>query len=78
MAELLPALAETLRERLKVIQDRGFYHRDPEGHLESLKSVSARIEDLESRLPADIDPMLRHYLDRRSYDKALAWIEDNG
>jgi hypothetical protein len=68
------ALAETLRERLAVIADREWFNRDPAGHLEALKSVSERIDRLAPALPAPVDPQLRHYLDRRSYDKALAFL----
>lgn len=68
------ALAETLRERLSVIANREWFNRDPAGHFEALKSVSERIERLASALPAPVDPQLRHYLERRSYDKALAFL----
>jgi len=77
MADPLPTLAEALRERLLVIQDRDFYRSDPGAHLEALKEVSSRIHELQAALPANTDPMLQHYLERRSYDKALAWIEDS-
>ena len=68
-------LAGALRERLDVIGDRAFYQRDPAGHLEALKEVSERIEALQKHLPTPVDPQLKHYLERRSYDKALALLE---
>jgi predicted component of type VI protein secretion system len=68
------ALAEALRKRLAVIADRGWYARDSAGHLEALKSVSERIERLSATLPSPVDPQLRHYLERRSYDKALEFL----
>lgn len=68
-------LAEALRERLRIIADREFYSRDPEGHLEALREVSENIEALAAQLPAPVDPNLAHYLQRHSYDKALAFLE---
>jgi hypothetical protein len=49
--------------------------RDAAAHLESLKAASERIATLQTQLPAPIDPQLAHYLQRCSYDKALAFIE---
>jgi hypothetical protein len=68
------ALAEVLRKRLEVIADRDWFARDSAGHLEALKSVSERIERLSAALPSPVDPQLRHYLERRSYDKALEFL----
>lgn len=34
----------------------------------------ARIEDLRRQLGDNADPMLRHYLERRSYQKALDFL----
>ncbi len=69
------ALAEALRARLRVIADRESYQRDVAAHLGQLQAVSERVVELQSRLPRPLDPMLAHYLERCSYDKALAWIE---
>jgi hypothetical protein len=68
------ALSVALRERLSVIGDREWFARDASGHLEALKAVSIRIELLADALPKPVDPQLRHYLERCSYDKALAFI----
>lgn len=67
-------LSSALEKRLELIADRAFYARDPDAHLEALRKVSTDILEIQQELPSDIDPMLRHYLDRRSYDKALAWL----
>jgi hypothetical protein len=40
-----------------------------------LQTVSAKIESLGAALPKPIDPRLAHYLQRRSYDKALEFLE---
>jgi len=78
MAALPPlysSLARALRERIAVIGDRDFYQHDPAGHLERLKAISAEIIALQQQLPPPVDPKLAHYLERCSYDKALAFIE---
>jgi hypothetical protein len=69
------ALAAALRERLAVIGDRQAYARDPEAHLERLKSASEQITRCAKELPQPIAPDLAHYLQRASYDKALVWLE---
>ena len=76
MAHDLAPLAASLRERLEVIADHDHRDRDQAGHLQRLIDVSARIDSLINTLPSkELDPQFRHYLERRSYDKALAWIE---
>jgi hypothetical protein len=70
----LTELAAALRERLAVIGDEES-RRDPNRHMERLREVSDRIERLEQSLPPKIDPQLRHFLQRRSYSKALELLE---
>jgi hypothetical protein len=70
----LTALAEALRERLAIISDEAS-RRDPDRHTERLREVSEKIERLEQSLPSRIDPELRHFLQRRSYTKALELLE---
>jgi hypothetical protein len=43
--------------------------------MERLKEVSQRLEKIEQELPAALDPQLRHFLQRRSYSKALEYLE---
>ena len=74
MDKILSDLAATLRERLAIIGDEES-RRDPARHTERLRTVSERIEDLEQQLPPKIDPQLRHFLQRRSYSKALELLE---
>ena len=71
----LTALAAALRERLSIIGDEAS-RRDPERHTERLREVSEKIERIEQSLPSKIDPHLRHFLQRRSYSKALELLED--
>ena len=68
-------LAAALRERLAVIADRTAYELDPQEHLRRLQRVSEQIVNLQDYLPTPVDPQLAHYLQRCSYDKALAWLE---
>ena len=70
----LEELASALRERLSIIADEES-RREPGQHTERLRFVSERIERLERTLPAQIDPQLRHFLQRRSYSKALELLE---
>ena len=77
MDVMLTELAAALRERLAIIADEES-RRDPDRHTERLRAVSERIEDLERRLPPKTDPELRHFLQRRSYSKALEALEAAG
>lgn len=68
-------LIQALRQRLTVIGDRAWYARDAAGHLAALTEVSQTIVSLSEALPKPVDPRLAHYLQRCSYDKALAFLE---
>jgi len=74
MEEAMLDLAEALRERLAVIRDEQS-RRDEATHIERLKAVSEKIEKLQSKVPQPINPRLAHYLERKSYDKALEYLE---
>lgn len=67
-------LAAALRERLAIVADAES-RRDPQKHMERLQEVSARINQLASELPLPVDPQLKHYFQRCSYDKALEFLE---
>lgn len=67
-------LAQALRERLSVIQDEES-RRDHTKHIDRLRAVSEKIDRLQESLPPSTDPRLKHYLDRKSYDKALEYLE---
>jgi len=74
MENALVDLREALRERLAIIRDeksRG----DEEAHMARLRVISEKIDRLQSTLPQPLDPRLAHYLQRRSYDKALEFLE---
>jgi len=41
----------------------------------NLVPLFTRLDDLASRLPRDTDPNLRHYLQRKSYEKARLFLQ---
>jgi hypothetical protein len=67
-------LREALRERLAIIRDDES-RRHIEAHMARLRVISEKIDKLAAALPRPIDPQLAHYLQRKSYDKALEFIE---
>ena len=74
MNEEFAELAGALRERLTIIGDEES-RQDPDRHMARLQDVSQRLESLEDRLAGKLDPQLRHYLQRRSYTKALEHLD---
>ena len=74
MQEIFTELAAALRERVAIISDEES-RQNAERHMERLQNVSEKIEQLESQLPPKIDPQLRHFLQRRSYSKALEYLD---
>lgn len=68
------ALEAALRERLEVIADREHCQHDPAGHLARLQSASERVVALGKEIAGNADPRLMHFLERCSYDKALAFL----
>jgi hypothetical protein len=74
MENAIVDLREALRERLAIIRDeksRG----DEEAHMARLRVISEKIDKVAAALPRPVDPRLAHYLQRRSYDKALEFLE---
>lgn len=74
MQDVMFDLATALRERISIIRDEDS-RRHPEKHMARLQTVSAKIDNLQAALPPSIDPRLAHYLQRRSYEKALELLE---
>jgi hypothetical protein len=74
MESVLADLSQALRERLTIIHDEQS-RRNPDVHMARLRTVSEKIDQLQAALPQRIDPRLAHYLQRRSYEKALEFIE---
>ncbi|MDP9100453.1 MAG: hypothetical protein M3N48_15890 [Verrucomicrobiota bacterium] len=76
MDAALTNLAAALRERLAIISDEQS-RANPDHHIERLRNISEKIERLGQSLPPSVDPQLRHFLQRRSYSKALDLLETN-
>jgi hypothetical protein len=76
MEDVSRDLASALRERLALIRDEES-RRDKARHIARLKEVSEKIDKLEAALPQPVDPRVAHYLERKSYDKALEYLESN-
>ncbi len=74
MEKVIVDLTAALRERLTIIGDESS-RRAPEAHTARLRAISEKIERLEAALPKPIDPQLAHFLQRKSYDKALQLLE---
>jgi hypothetical protein len=74
MENVIVDLAKALRERLAIIRDEES-RRDRHAHMARLQAVSDQIDSLQAALPRPLDPQLAHYLERRSYDKALEFLE---
>jgi hypothetical protein len=67
-------LIAALRERLAIIADEKS-RLAPDQHMAKLKKISEKIDALQAALPRPMDPQLEHYFQRRSYDKALEFLE---
>jgi hypothetical protein len=74
MEKVIVDLVAALRERLAIIADEAS-RCDKGKHIARLRTVSEKIDNLQAALPRSIDPRLAHYLQRRSYDKALEFLE---
>ena len=74
MENALVDLRDALRERLAIIRDEES-RRDAQAHMARLSAVSEKIDKLTATVPRPLDPQLAHYLQRRSYDKALEFLE---
>src|SRR5438552_16574350 len=68
-------LREALRERLEIIHDEES-RRDEEKHTERLRAASEKMAKLAAALRHPIDTHLANYLQSRSYDTALYYIEN--
>jgi hypothetical protein len=71
----LDQLRQLLQERIDVIADHAFRERDAAAHLNRLREVSEAIAAIHERCRGALPPRLAHYLERASYQKALAYLE---
>ena len=74
MESALADLAHALRDRLTIIHDE-HSRRNPDVHMARLRAISEKIDKLQAALPQRVDSRLAHYLQQRSYEKALEFIE---
>lgn len=72
------ALHAAVKTRLDIVSDHAFRDRDATAHLAALKLAASHLDDLITQLPPETNPTLRHYLERQSYLKAIAWLEESG
>jgi hypothetical protein len=77
MENTVADIIAALRERVVIIRDETS-RRDPEKHIARLRTISERIDQLQAALPEPVNPQLAHYLQRKSYDKALEFLEGTG
>ena len=75
MNDELTKLASLLETRLAVIADHELRDRDPDEQLRQLQEVSGQIAEMHASLEGKIKPRLAHFLESRSYQKALDWIQ---
>ncbi len=73
--ETMNQLRHLLRARLDVISDHAFRDRDAAAHLARLREVSEAITVIHAHCKGTLAPRLAHYLERASYQKALAFLE---
>lgn len=71
-------LEAALRRRLDIVADHALRDRDPKAHLEAIKVAHRELERQIASLPAGTDPRLLHFLERQSYEKALAFLSGSG
>ena len=69
-------LEHLLKERLNVIADHALRDRDPAAHLEKLREVSTALDQEYEALRSGLPARLNHFMQSRSYQKALAFIEE--
>ncbi len=71
----LNQLRQLLQERINVIADHAWRDRDAAAHLARLREVSESISAIHERCQGALPARLAHYLERASYQKALAFLE---
>jgi hypothetical protein len=70
----MSGLEEQVYEALKAL-DRSVKSLSTQKPPPDLLPLLRRIDELGSQLPPGTDPQLLHFLQRRSFEKALLWLE---
>lgn len=73
--DFLQQARDALTELMQVIGDTEARQRDAAAHAVRLSAKMKRVSELQSQVGEGAPPMLKHYLERRSYAKALALLE---
>ena len=68
------SLQAALRKRLDIVADHELRDRDPAAHLEAIKAAHRELETQIAALPPGTDTRLLHFLERQSYEKAVAFL----
>lgn len=76
MRQHLKLLHSLLEERLRIVADRERYLENPSAHLHALMEKSQELTTLFDAVRNTLDPMLVHYFERQSYQKALDWMAE--
>lgn len=71
MTEIERELLDTLVELERLAAEMPSKNPKPD-----LKPIFARVEDLAKKLPPGTDPQLLHFLQRKSYQKARAFLQE--
>ena len=74
MNDKLQEIAQLLEQRTAVIANHHLRDRDPDAHLDQLRSVSEALVAAHREVESSIDPRLNHFLTQCSYEKALEHI----
>ncbi len=77
-SEFTLQLGSLLERRLAIIADQNLRERDPTAQLNQLRLVSEELTAMYEQNKATLPPRLKHYLERASYQKALAWLKGEG
>jgi hypothetical protein len=70
MSILESDLLEVLGELEEAVRSMATANPKPD-----LLPLFARLENLTAQLPSGTDPSLRHYLEKKSYQKARLWLQ---
>lgn len=73
--EEMEKLRHLLKKRIDVIADHAWRERDPAAHLDRLCEVSEAISEIYARCKGTLPARFAHYMERMSYQKALAFLE---
>jgi hypothetical protein len=71
MSEIEQQLLQTLLQLEKAAESMPGTNPKPD-----LRPLFARVDELAGRLPGSASPELRHFLQRKSYGKARAWLQE--